>query len=65
MALFGKKFRCETCGMKFRTEAELREHGKMHMQQMPARRDFTCQTCGASFHSETELKQHGARVHGM
>ncbi len=51
--------------MKFRTEAELQEHGKMHMQPMPAHRDFACQVCGASFHSETELKQHGARVHGM
>jgi hypothetical protein len=25
---FGKKFKCETCGEKFKTEVELQEHGK-------------------------------------
>jgi hypothetical protein len=27
---FGKKFKCDTCGAKFSTDAELKEHAKMH-----------------------------------
>ncbi len=33
MGLFGKKYKCSTCGAKFKTEAELMEHGKIHMSQ--------------------------------
>jgi len=33
MGLFGKKYKCSTCGAKFKTEAEMMEHGKMHTNQ--------------------------------
>jgi hypothetical protein len=33
MGLFGKKYKCSTCGAKFKTEAEMMEHGKTHMNQ--------------------------------
>ena len=33
LGLFGKKYKCSTCGAKFKTEAEMMEHGKMHPNQ--------------------------------
>ena len=33
MGIFGKKYKRSTCGAKFKTEAELMEHSKMHMNQ--------------------------------
>jgi DNA-directed RNA polymerase subunit RPC12/RpoP len=69
---FGKKFKCDTCGAKFSTEAELKEHGKMHMKamapmaatgsQMQAM-SFKCSVCGMSFSSQAELTEHDKRAH--
>lgn len=33
MELFHHKHKCEKCGMEFKTQEELDEHMKMHMQQ--------------------------------
>lgn len=71
MALFGKKFACEGCGMKYATQRELSEHGKMHMASpiaSPSRGSsgkFTCGGCGAPFGSEADLKSHAAQMHRM
>ena len=32
MELFHKKFKCEKCGQEFKTEDELNEHMKVHME---------------------------------
>ncbi len=32
MRLFGKKYRCETCGAKFDSQDKLSEHNKVHAQ---------------------------------
>jgi len=67
MGLFGKKkYKCATCGASFGSEAELQQHGKMHMQRAtPASAAFSCKACGASFQTESELKRHAQTVHGM
>ena len=35
MGLFGKKYKCSTCGARFKTEVEMMEHAKMHTNQAP------------------------------
>jgi len=66
---FGKKYKCDTCGAKFSTEAELKDHGKMHMQpiatMVPSMQamSFKCSACGMSFGSQTELTEHNKRAH--
>ena len=66
MSLFGKKFECQACGMKFASEAELRQHGAVHMAPKPAApQGPSCPACGASFGSAEELKAHGRQAHGM
>jgi DNA-directed RNA polymerase subunit RPC12/RpoP len=66
---FGKKFKCETCGAKFSTEAELNEHSKMHMQPMASMgtpmqaMSFKCSACGMSFKSQMDLAEHEKRAH--
>ena len=62
MGLFGKKYKCDTCGASFKTQSELMEHGKMHMQAQSS--SFKCQACGMSFPTQAELKQHSQRAHG-
>jgi len=66
---FGKKFKCDTCGAKFSTEAELKEHAKMHTQPMagassqPQTMAFKCAACGMSFGTQAELTEHAKKVH--
>ena len=66
---FGKKFKCDTCGTKFSTETELKEHAKMHMQSMASTGSPTqtmsvkCGACGMSFGSQAELTEHNKRAH--
>jgi DNA-directed RNA polymerase subunit RPC12/RpoP len=64
LGLFGKKYKCDTCGASFKSQNELMEHGKIHMHASQAG-SFKCQACGMSFPSQAELKQHSQRVHGM
>ncbi|HXW36817.1 MAG TPA: C2H2-type zinc finger protein [Nitrososphaerales archaeon] len=65
---FGKKYKCDACGAKFSTEAELKEHAKVHavpsggsggQTQAMA---FKCSQCSASFATQAELTEH-AKVH--
>ncbi len=66
MSLFGKKFECQACGMKFASEAELRQHGAVHMGPKPAApKALSCAACGISFRNEDEMKAHGRQRHGM
>ncbi|HII41064.1 MAG TPA: hypothetical protein HA326_07620 [Thermoplasmata archaeon] len=66
MSLFGKKFECQACGMKFNSEAELRQHGAVHMAPKPAvPQGPSCPACGVSFRSQDELKAHAQQHHGM
>ncbi len=67
MGLFGKKYKCATCGAAFGSEALLQQHiNKMHMQRnAPTSAAFTCKACGASFQTESELKRHAQTIHGM
>jgi DNA-directed RNA polymerase subunit RPC12/RpoP len=61
MGLFGKKFKCQTCGAKFDSEAKLHEHAEIHAQE--AAKSFKCATCGAAFTSEAELDKHTRDAH--
>ncbi len=65
MGLFGKKYKCSTCGASFKSERELMDHGKVHMQQTAKSGAFACAACNMSFSTESELRQHNQRVHGM
>jgi predicted RNA-binding Zn-ribbon protein involved in translation (DUF1610 family) len=65
MALFGKKYSCQTCGMKFGSEAELREHSKMHMSAAKPVATLSCPACGASFRTQSELAEHKRKAHPM
>lgn len=66
MSLFGKKLECQACGMKFGSEAELRQHAAVHMGPKPAApQGPSCAACGISFRSADELKAHGQQRHGM
>ncbi|MDE1853974.1 MAG: C2H2-type zinc finger protein [Thaumarchaeota archaeon] len=66
---FGKKFKCDTCGAKFSTEAELKEHAKMHMQPMSGSGSmakaagYKCDACGMTFATQAELMEHSKRAH--
>ncbi len=64
MGLFGKKYKCDTCGASFKSQNELMEHGKIHMQSSQTG-SFKCQACGMSFQSQADLRQHTQRTHGM
>jgi predicted nucleic acid-binding Zn ribbon protein len=33
LGIFGRKYRCETCGAKFDSQEKLTEHTKTHIQQ--------------------------------
>ena len=67
MSLFGRKFECPACGMKFSSEGELRQHGSVHMASKPAAAPPapTCPSCGMSFRSPEELKAHAQEAHRM
>jgi DNA-directed RNA polymerase subunit RPC12/RpoP len=65
---FGKKFKCGTCGAKFSTEAELKEHAKMHIQPTasPGPQQamvFKCNACGMTFETQAQLVDHQKRAH--
>lgn len=66
---FGKKFKCDTCGAKFSTEAELKEHSKVHMTPMASSgpmqqaMSFKCDACGLSFGTQAQLMDHSKRAH--
>jgi hypothetical protein len=51
--------------MKFRSEAELREHGKMHMSAAKPATALSCPACGASFRTQSELAEHKRKAHPM
>jgi hypothetical protein len=67
MNLFGKKFECKACGIKFKSEEELMQHVRMHIAGTHQQEDhsthehFSCNACRNSFHSKEELKQHGQK----
>jgi uncharacterized C2H2 Zn-finger protein len=74
MGLFdSKKFKCDPCGAKFKTEAELMEHGKMHMASSKGgmqsgnmqAQQFECKACGMKFGSQAELMEHSKKSHAM
>ncbi len=67
MSLFGKKLECPACGMKFASEAELRQHGAVHAASKPAAAPPrpACPVCGMAFNSPEELKAHGQQAHKM
>ena len=66
MGLFGKKYKCNTCGASFKSEKELMEHSKVHMRQSGSNlASFNSAACGITFATEGELRQHNQRVHGM
>ena len=66
---FGKKFKCDTCGAKFSTQAELKEHSKMHIQSMGDSgsmakvTEYKCDSCGMTFATQAELMGHSKRAH--
>ncbi len=67
---FGKKYKCEACGMSFKTEAELMEHNKtMHPVSQPSTasgtNQFKCATCGMTFATQAELMEHSKKAHPM
>lgn len=53
MGLFGKKYKCDTCGASFKSQNELMEHSKMHMQGSQAS-SFKCEACGMSFPTQAD-----------
>lgn len=66
MGWFGKKFKCDACGTKFKSEAELMDHAKSH--KMAAENDtgsglFPCATCMEEFESKGELQDHIKQFH--
>jgi len=74
MGLFdSKKFKCETCGAKFKTQEELMEHGKIHMSTSTGgmtgtkmqTQEFECKACGMKFRSQAELMEHSRKSHAM
>lgn len=70
MPLFGKKYKCDACGAKFKSEPELREHAKMHMgsgagASPPSGQQFSCKSCGMKFNSQAELMDHAKKAHPM
>ncbi len=66
MGLFGKKYKCDTCGAKFDSQDKLMEHGKMHMQtSAQTTASFKCSSCGMSFGSQNELMERSKKAHRM
>ncbi len=66
MSLFGKKYACQSCGMKFGSEADLSQHNAVHMASKPtAPAGPACPTCGASFRNQDELRAHSRQRHEM
>ncbi len=74
MGLFdGKKFKCDACGGKFKTEAELMEHSKMHVAGSQSGmssgnmqvQQFECKACGMKFNTQAELVEHSKKSHAM
>jgi DNA-directed RNA polymerase subunit RPC12/RpoP len=70
VGIFGRKYKCQTCGAKFDSEGKLSEHAKIHTQAAPqqaapqqAADAFTCATCGATFASEAHLDEHVRKDH--
>lgn len=67
MRLFGKKYECKVCEIKFRSESELIEHDRVHVgeakEDHSGHEHFNCTSCGMSFHSKDELKQHSQKSH--
>ncbi len=61
MGLFGKKYKCDACGTKFKKEEDLMQHAK----QAHGKKDYQCKTCNMAFRSEQELMQHGKQAHNM
>ncbi len=51
--------------MKFGSEAELREHNKMHMSTAQPATSVTCPMCGATFRSQAEFSEHKRKTHPM
>jgi DNA-directed RNA polymerase subunit RPC12/RpoP len=67
MGWFGKKYKCEACGTKFKTEAELADHAKTH-KTAAAENDsgsglYPCETCMEEFESKGELQDHIKQFH--
>ncbi len=65
MGLFGKKYKCSTYGASFKSEKEMMDHSKVHMQQTAKSNAFACAACKMSFATESDLRQHNQRMHGM
>jgi len=67
MGWFGKKIKCEACGAKFKTEAELADHAKRH--RTAAKENDTgsglvpCETCMEELESQAELQEHIKQFH--
>lgn len=49
MGWFWKKFKCEACGAKFKTEAELAEHAKTHKTAAPENATQKAQTLAGNW----------------
>lgn len=69
MGWFGKKFKCDACGAKFKTESELAEHGKTHAEgaakhgEHGGHEHYECDVCKEFFHTPAELKAHKKQFH--
>ncbi len=60
------EFRCKTCGATFSSQAELMNHGGMHVQPPAARQvTYKCAACGGTFKSQEELHEHNHVAHGQ
>ncbi|MDG6997535.1 MAG: C2H2-type zinc finger protein [Nitrososphaerota archaeon] len=61
-----ESFKCQSCGATFSSQAELMNHGRMHMKSgQPQQQSFKCNACGASFGSQQELMDHAKKSHPM
>jgi DNA-directed RNA polymerase subunit RPC12/RpoP len=64
LGLFDKKYKCTSCSASFKSQDELMQHSKVHMQaSQPA--GLACQACGISFQTQAEFQQHKQTVHRM
>ncbi|XP_052861521.1 zinc finger protein 883-like [Anopheles cruzii] len=53
--------KCKECGLRFKHNAELKQHSKSHTNQ----RWYECAQCGSSFKSHTHLNRHVKGVHEL